>query len=485
MVFSSILFLFRFLPVFLILYFAAAACGKHALRIQNLILFAGSLLFYAWGEPVYVLLMLFSITSNYVLGRMIGNAGNDRRVAKVLVWMAAAVNIGMLGFFKYTDFLLQSVNSAVGTDLTLPGIVLPIGISFYTFQALSYVIDVYRGTVEVQKNWLDFGTYVAMFPQLIAGPVVKYRTVAAQLTMRRQLPEERLEGIRRFMTGLGKKVLLANQAGALWQTFQSYSPENMTVMSSWAGIILFAFQIYYDFSGYSDMAVGLGKIFGFTFDENFRYPYTAVSVTDFWRRWHISLSSWFREYVYIPLGGNRRGILRQLFNILVVWTLTGIWHGAAWNFLLWGLWFALFLIMEKVWLQNVLKCLPAVVGYLYTMLAVLGSWVLFSLPDPGTAGRYALVMLGASGHELVNASVLYELNNMLLLIIMMAAGATPWPAAAARRLRECLTARRFLGGRMLKTVWVLLETVWYTGLFLLCVAFLVNATYNPFLYFRF
>lgn len=372
MVFSSITFLFRFLPIFLILYFVTPR------RMRNVILFLGSLVFYAWGEPVYVVLMLFSTVSDYLHGRLIG-ACKSRNVARGLLISSIVINLGVLGFFKYSDFLISTVNGLFGCSIPLLELPLPIGISFYTFQTMSYTIDCYRGEARVQKNILDFGVYVTMFPQLIAGPIVKYRDVQEQLHDRRVDLTAISRGCCRFTVGLAKKVLLANNLGLLWTEISGSSPENMTVLAAWMGVLAYAFQIYFDFSGYSDMAIGLGAILGFHFPENFNYPYIAASITDFWRRWHISLSSWFREYVYIPLGGNRRGLPRQLLNILIVWMLTGIWHGAGWNFLLWGLWFALWLVLEKLVLGRVLKVLPAMVGRLYTWAIVLVSWVFLRL----------------------------------------------------------------------------------------------------------
>ncbi len=367
MVFSSISFLFRFLPIFVILYFGTPR------RMRNIILFFGSLVFYAWGEPVYVLLMLFSTLSDYLHGRLIGVC-KSRKAARGLLISSLMINLGILGFFKYSDFLITMVNQLFGCSIPLLNLPLPIGISFYTFQTMSYIIDCYRGEVKVQKNFLDFGVYVTMFPQLIAGPIVKYRDVQDQLHERKADMEDIHYGCRRFIVGLAKKVLLANNLGLLWTEISGSSLETMTVLGACLGALAFAFQIYFDFSGYSDMAIGLGAVLGFRFPENFNYPYIAGSVTDFWRRWHISLSSWFREYVYIPLGGNRKGLPRQLLNILIVWVLTGIWHGAGWNFLLWGLWFALWLILEKLVLRRVLEVLPRTVGRLYTSLITLVTW---------------------------------------------------------------------------------------------------------------
>ena len=352
MVFSSVLFLFRFLPIFMICYFLVPR------KMKNLVLFLGSLVFYAWGEPVYIFLMLFSTISDYVWGRLIEEyRGKDH--SRIFLLCSIGINLFILGFFKYADFLLQTVNTVFGTSIPLLKLPLPIGISFYTFQTMSYTIDVYRGEAPVQNNIISFGAYVSMFPQLIAGPIVRYQDIAAELNTRTESLERFSLGIRRFVVGLGKKVLLANQAGALWTEITAILPADRSVLMVWMGILAFVFQISFDFSGYSDMAVGMGHMLGFHFPENFNYPYISKSITEFWRRWHISLGTWFKEYVYIPLGGNRKGGLLQVRNILVVWLLTGIWHGASINFLLWGIYFGLLLLLEKFVLMKYLKKLPS------------------------------------------------------------------------------------------------------------------------------
>lgn len=477
MVFSSLMFLFRFMPAFFLIYFLTPR------RAKNFVLFLGSLVFYAWGEPVYVVLMLFSTVSDYLHGQMIERklAYGKEGAAKAFLTSSVVINLAMLGFFKYTDFLIGTVNSLAGLSIPLLNLPLPVGISFYTFQTMSYTIDVYRKKVPAQKNIITFGTYVAMFPQLIAGPIVQYRDVQKKLEERRITAEGMALGLRRFVLGLGKKVLLANQAGALYAQISGWGQERLTVLAAWTGIICFAFQIYYDFSGYSDMAVGLGKMMGFDFPENFNYPYTACSVTDFWRRWHISLSGWFREYVYIPLGGNRKGLRRQIFNILVVWILTGIWHGASWNFLFWGLWFGIFLILEKSWLLKLLSDKPVLVQRIYTLLVVVGGWVLFSCTKSSDLILWIRALMGMGSVKAYDRGILYELSSNAALFILLAAGSTPVPARIGRKLagiRPELTAARHTGR-------IAAETVWLLGVFLLSVAFLVDASYNPFLYFRF
>lgn len=470
MVFSSVLFLFRFFPAFFILYYLVPG------RMKNFILFLGSLFFYAWGEPVYVLLMLFSTLVDYVHGRLLERL-RGRRGAGLVLLSSVFVNLGVLGFFKYADFIIGTVNSLAGTSLPLFDLPLPIGISFYTFQTMSYTIDVYRGEARVQKNLLDFGVYVTMFPQLIAGPIVKYRDVEACLYSRRSGVPEISQGLKRFCVGLAKKVLVANNLGELWSLVQKQDPGQMSALTAWTGILAFAFQIYFDFSGYSDMALGLGKMMGFQFPENFNYPYISASVTEFWRRWHISLGSWFREYVYIPLGGNRKGLPRQLLNILTVWMLTGIWHGAGWNFLFWGLLFALALMMEKLFLGKVLSWLPRPVGMVYTACVVLLGWVLFSLETPSQISGFLRAMAGAAG-GLADDRGLYLGREYLFLFAAAAVGSTPFPREAVRLLQASRT-----GPGM--ALYRLGEKVIPGALLLLSIAGIVDASYNPFLYFRF
>lgn len=471
MVFSSILFLFRFLPAFMICYFVAPQ------RMRNIILFLGSLLFYAWGEPVYVLLMLFSTVSDYLHGRGI-EAFRGKPKARLLLLSSLFINLLVLGFFKYADFLIQAVNQVTGAGIPLLELPLPIGISFYTFQTMSYTIDVYRGEAKVQKNILDFGVFVTMFPQLIAGPIVKYTSVEKELHDHRADIEGIYRGCRRFVTGLAKKVLLANNIGALWAEISAMDYGNMNIMMAWMGVLAFAFQIYFDFSGYSDMAIGLGAVMGFHFPENFHYPYVSASITEFWRRWHISLSSWFRDYVYIPLGGNRKGIGRQIMNILIVWTLTGIWHGAGWNFLFWGLWFAFFLILEKMGVGMVLKYLPRVVGHFYTALVVLVSWVFFSAESLEGALGYLQAMFGLNGAGLYNGAALYLGQEYALLFCIAAVASTPIFAWLGRKLQASKSgygmAAYRVSGKVIPAV-----------LLLLSIAYVVEASYNPFLYFRF
>ncbi len=439
MVFSSLLFIFRFLPAFLAVY------GLTPARFRNQVLFAGSLVFYAWGEPVYLMLMLFSAFFDYGNGLMLEYAEQHRKtgLAGVVLTGSILVNLSLLAIFKYSG--------------VLP---LPVGISFYTFQTMSYTIDVYRGEVPAQRNLWAFGAYVSMFPQLIAGPVVKYRDVEAELAARTMDVRGGYEGIGRFCTGLGKKVLLANQIGLLWEAVQKIPPEQMSVLTAWLGSGAFALQLYFDFSGYSDMAIGLARMLGFHLKENFDYPYTSGSITEFWRRWHISLGQWFREYVYIPLGGNRKGFLVQMRNLLIVWALTGIWHGRGWNFLIWGLYFGVLLILEKCVLLRWLARVPRLCGHIYTMAAVTAGMTIFAVEDPGGGLRQAW-MLFAGAPVFCNMQSIWLLSNYGILFFLCLLGAL----GAGKRLGKY-------------------PAVWAAA-GILSVAYIVDASYNPFLYFRF
>lgn len=471
MVFSSVLFLFRFLPIFLICYFLVPQ------RMKNLILFLGSLFFYAWGEPVYVLLMLFSTVSDYIHGMLI-DTFRGRKAAKVFLVSSVLINLLVLGFFKYADFLIQTVNTVAGTSLPLFNLPLPIGISFYTFQTMSYSIDVYRGETKVQKNILDFGVFVTMFPQLIAGPIVKYKQVADVLHNRKTDICQISYGVKRFVIGLAKKVLLANNLGMLWTEISAMNYGEVNVLTAWLGILAFAFQIYFDFSGYSDMAIGLGAMLGFHFPENFNYPYISASITEFWRRWHITLGSWFREYVYIPLGGNRNGLFKQLRNILIVWTLTGIWHGAGWNFILWGLWFAFLLILEKVFLGRLLSSLPKAVGRVYASLAVLIGWVLFAIESPDGIVGYLGAMFGMNGADLWDRQAFFIATQNGVLFAIAIIAALPIGHLVAKKLELKRSGIAI-------AIYRLSEKLISVVLLFLSIAYVVEASYNPFLYFRF
>ncbi|WP_169089953.1 MBOAT family O-acyltransferase [Paenibacillus sp. PL91] len=460
MVFSSLLFLFLFLPAVLLLYFVSPW------RIKNFVLFVTSLIFYAWGEPVYIAIMLLSTVTDYSFGLLLSHSRLSSMQRKWIVVASIIVNLTLLGYFKYADFLIHNVNALLGTQIPLTELALPIGISFYTFQSMSYIIDVYRGTAKAQRNWIDFGTFVALFPQLVAGPIVQYSTIAEQLRHRTVNVELFAEGVRRFIIGLAKKVLLANNIGLLWHTVSASSTDTMPALAAWLGIIAFAFQIYFDFSGYSDMAIGLGMMFGFRFNENFNRPYTAQSITDFWRRWHISLSTWFRDYVYIPLGGNRKGPWKQLRNIMIVWLLTGIWHGASWNFLLWGLYFGVVLVFEKWFGLRFLQRMPAWVRHVYALLLILIGWVFFAFDELPQMGSYFAAMFGFNHQPLWNKESLYLLYTNAILLVLLVLASMP-----KREKKNSFGPVAQLG--------------WHAALFFMSVAYLVDATFNPFLYFRF
>lgn len=467
MVFSSLTFLLFYLPAVLAVYYLAPA------KLKNLVLFVFSLLFYAWGEPVYVGLMIFSTVLDYCCGRA-AEAYRGTKKAKAALIVSVTVNLGLLCLFKYTDFLLTTINGVFGLSIPLLNLPLPIGISFYTFQTMSYTIDVYRGDTKAQKNLISFGAYVSLFPQLIAGPIVRYQTIAAQIDHRVHTADLFSSGVKRFVCGLAKKVLLANNIGLLWNTISQTELSGLTVVSAWLGLIAFGFQVYFDFSGYSDMAIGLGRMFGFSFCENFEYPYISASVTEFWRRWHISMGTWFRDYVYIPLGGNRRGFKIQLRNIAIVWLLTGFWHGAAWNYVLWGIFYGLLLMLEKFFLLEKLKKFPAAVARLYTLLCVLVGWGLFAIEDFSKLGGYFGAMFGA-GAGFCDNNTLWQLSSYLPLLGICLVASTPLASKLYGWLREkCVPAAMTAADSCGIVCGMLLST-----------AYLVSGSYNPFLYFRF
>lgn len=466
MLFSSIVFLFTFLPLTLLLYYLVPQ------RAKNLVLLIVSLVFYAWGEPVYIFLMVISILFNYFSGMDIALKAGRKRACRRSLIFTIAVNLLILGFFKYYGFVVENLNAVLPFDIPLRELALPIGISFYTFQTLSYIIDVYRGRVDVQVNLIDFGAYVTMFPQLIAGPIVRYADVEKQLRSRQVSLTKFGQGAALFIVGLAKKVLLANTAGGIYEEVVRMS--GMSVLTAWLGCAAYTFQIYFDFSGYSDMAVGLGKMFGFEFLQNFNYPYISKSVTEFWRRWHMSLGGWFREYVYIPLGGNRVSVPRHLMNLLVVWFLTGLWHGASWNFVAWGLYYGVILIMEKYVTGRFLEKLPGGVRIAYNMLLVMFGWVLFFSPDLGSALIYLGTMFGRGAAGIIDRQALYLIKTNWMLWLMLIVGSTPVMHRMGKVLLFDEERPRIVPGTLL-----------YIGMFLLSVAYLVTETYNPFLYFRF
>ncbi|AQS57670.1 MBOAT family O-acyltransferase [Desulforamulus ferrireducens] len=467
MVFSSLLFVYIFLPAMLCAYYVAPR------NIKNLILVLGSLVFYAWGEPIYVLLMIFISVFDYINGLLLDKYAQRKAVCRLVLTCSLVINLSVLGFFKYYGFFIDNLNALFGLGLAVKELPLPIGISFYTFQSISYIVDVYRGKVTAQKNFISYATFITLFPQLIAGPIIRYLDICHQIEKRRESWEKFGEGALLFVVGLAKKVLLANNIGLLWQSIKDTPMEEVSILSAWLGIVAFTFQIYFDFSGYSDMARGLGKMFGFEIMKNFNYPYISRSVTEFWRRWHISLGSWFREYLYIPLGGNRLGLPKQLRNLFIVWFLTGFWHGASWNFVVWGLYFGLLVTLEKIWVLKWLARGPAVVGHVYTLVAVIVGWVFFEFAGFGQGLQYIGTMFGFGAHVLWDDRALYHLSTNGFLLCILALGATPWP----KHVWQNLLPKSKAGA--------LAIPVFVPVLLVLCTAYLVNVGYNPFLYFRF
>lgn len=473
MVFSSLLFLFRFLPAVLLVYYVSPW------PLRNFVLLLSSLIFYAWDEPVYIILMLISILISYMGGIFVDRFKNTGKIkaSRAALIVSVIAGLSLLVFFKYADFAIETADRLTGAGMDLLHVALPIGISFYTFQTLSYVIDVYRGEASVQKNLISFGTYVAMFPQLIAGPIVQYKTIDAQLRKRRETMEQFAEGAHRFLIGLGKKVLIANNAGALWSTIQAFDYSKVPVLTAWMGLAAFTFQIYFDFSAYSDMAVGLGHMFGFRFLENFDYPYVSKSITEFWRRWHISLGTWFREYVYIPLGGNRVSRWRHICNILIVWLLTGIWHGASWNFVAWGVYYGIMLIVEKYILGKCLKKLPSVLRHVYCIFFVMLGWNLFAFDDIGRAIEFLKSLFGVYGQGFLDREAVFLLYNNVILLILCVIGSTRLPKHIGNWICAKLEDREIIQA--------VIRNAFYVCIFFLSVAWLVDAAFNPFLYFRF
>lgn len=472
MIFSNLEFLFVYLPITLIVYYILPG------RFRNIWLLIVSLIFYGWGEPVYVFLMIFTIIIDYICGYFVDRyLDTERPKAKGFMIAAIVINLAILGFFKYYDFFVENLRLIpIFANIPFLGLELPIGISFYTFQSLSYVIDVYRGDARVQKNLTSFGAYVTLYPQLIAGPIVRYQDVDDQLREREHSFPMFASGVRTFLAGMAKKVLLADMAGQLWEeSFMSVPLDERTVLGAWLGILFYSFQIYFDFSGYSDMAIGLGKMIGFKFLENFNYPYIAKSITDFWRRWHISLSTWFREYVYIPLGGNRKGRWKMYRNLFIVWFLTGFWHGASWNFILWGLYYFVLLVVEKTFLLKVLKKIPTVFCHLYTMFFVLIGWLLFVSCDitVGDGLIYLGNMFGIGTAGFTNSGVTFDLVRNLIFIAVCVIASTPLPKYLFYKFYTC--------GKQARIV-ISIGTI---ALIQLCIAYVVSSDFSPFLYFRF
>ena len=464
MVFSSLVFMFAYLPITLLAYYLVPRQGR------NIFLFIVNLIFYGWGEPKLVLLMVFNIFFNYLGGWLVDKYRADAKKKKLFLILTCVLDIGILAVFKYTGMITETLNMLPFLNIPELQISLPIGISFYTFQTMSYVIDVYRDDAPVSKNFINFGTYVALFPQLIAGPIVRYRDVAEQLVNRRETLEMFTKGVKLFMVGLAKKVIIANTMGTLTTNIFATTDEN-GVVGTWVGMIAYTFQIYFDFSGYSDMACGLGNMMGFEFLKNFNYPYIAKSITDFWRRWHISLSTWFKEYVYIPLGGNRKGVKRQILNLLIVWGLTGLWHGAAYNFVLWGLYYGLLLIFEKFVLKKFLDRLPSFVQHIYTLFIIIIGWGLFYFTDVGQLGEF-MVDLFNFGNGICGDQAFNLIMSNLPMLIIAAVASTPLATMLYTRFEHT------------HFMWIP-ETLYCMGVLAVSTASLVNQSYNPFLYFRF
>lgn len=466
MVFSSIVFLYIFLPIMLLIYFIVPN------KFKNAVMIVASLIFFAWGEIRYIFIMLLLAVMDYVCGQKINKYMDNPKKKKLFLAIDVGTNLLILFFFKYADFIITNINNITNLNIPLLNIPLPIGVSFNTFQSLSYIIDVYRGTVKCEKSFYNYLAYTTLFPQIIAGPIVRYQTVDKELEVKNISIDNFSLGIKRFIVGLGKKVLIANNIGALWNTIELGQYSNLTFVLAWFGIIAFALQIYFDFSGYSDMAIGLAKMFGMDFDENFNFPYISKSITEFWRRWHITLSSWFRDYVYIPLGGNRKGFAKQIRNILIVWFLTGAWHGASWNFILWGLYFGVILILEKLIVLKLLDKCGKVFSHIYAITLILMGWVIFAFEDLQKIGAYFGAMFNVG--NFVNNEALYYLRNYGLIAIIGIICST-------------MIMKKFLNklDKSNKMVVKIIEVLFYIGILVLCTASLVTDTFNPFLYFRF
>ena len=466
MVFSSIVFLYIFLPIMLLIYFIVPN------KFKNAVMIVASLIFFAWGEIRYIFIMLLLAVMDYVCGQKI-NKYNDNLIKKRLfLFIDVGTNLLILFFFKYSDFIISNINCITKLNIPLLNIPLPIGVSFNTFQSLSYIIDVYRGTVKCEKSFYNYLAYTTLFPQIIAGPIVRYETVDDELEVKNISLNNFSMGMKRFIIGLGKKVLIANNIGVLWNVIETGDYSNLTFVLSWFGILGYALQIYFDFSGYSDMAIGLAKVFGMDFDENFNFPYVSKSITEFWRRWHITLSSWFRDYVYIPLGGNRKGLVKQIRNILIVWFLTGAWHGASWNFILWGLYFGIILILEKIFILNILKKCGKIISHAYAIILILIGWVIFAFEDLHKVGTYLQSMFNVT--NFINNETLYYLRNYGLIVAIGIICST----ALIKKFLIKLNNND-------KIKCKIFETFIYILIVVLCTASLVTDSFNPFLYFRF
>ncbi len=468
MVFSTLIFLYVFLVVVMLIYYVCPPKG------QNIVILISGLFFYAWGEPFYLFLMLFTTVVDYTAGRLIDYYDSRPKMRTLFLVMSLVINLGLLGVFKYSSFFITNINGLLGIQLFDPKLALPIGISFYTFQSLSYTIDLYMRNIKVQKSLARYISYVSLFPQIVAGPIVRYQDVAGELESRTITTQKVSDGIGIFLIGLGKKVILANNIGSLWTSVKGMELGDISTATAWIGILAFTFQIYFDFSGYSDMAVGLGKMLGFEFPKNFDYPYLSRSISEFWRRWHITLGTWFRCYVYIPLGGNRHSMLKTLRNLLIVWALTGLWHGASWNFVMWGLYFGVIIILERLFLGKLLEKLPAVLSTAYSFLLVVIGWVIFETESVPRIFSYLKIMFFGSEAGLADSQSAYFFLSYAVVFIICIIASTSYPKRLAMRFHARFPA--LASGSY---------TVYQLALMIVSTAYLVNATYNPFLYFRF
>lgn len=468
MVFSSVVFLYIFLPIMLLVYFIVPK------KFKNAVMIIASLIFFAWGEIRYIFIMLILAVMDYFCGKKIDKYFDNKKKKRLYLGIDVGVNLLILFFFKYADFIISNINLITGFNIPLLNIPLPIGVSFNTFQSLSYIIDVYRGTVKCEKSFYNYLTYTTLFPQIIAGPIVRYETVDEELVDKKISMNNFTKGMKRFIIGLGKKVLIANNVGKLWSIIESGSYITLSPALAWLGLVAFALQIYFDFSGYSDMAIGLANIFGMNFDENFNYPHISKSITEFWRRWHITLSSWFKDYIYIPLGGNRKGLAKQIRNILIVWFLTGAWHGASWNFILWGLYFGVILILEKMFLLKFLEKIPAIFRHIYTIFLVLISWLIFAFEDLGKIGEYFKALFNFNYSYSYNSEGIYYLKNYAIIIIIGIILSTP---IITKLLKKMETKNKLLPS--------LITSFIYIAIFIFSTSYLVSDSFNPFLYFRF
>ena len=468
MVFSSLIFIFIFLPLVLVSYYIAPR------RLRNTVILLASLLFYAWGEPTYIILIIISILINYLGALLIRVHIKNKDKSKFIFITLLLIDISILFFFKYYGFAIECLGSIIGLDLKVKSISLPLGISFYTFQQISYIADIYMQKVKPERNLIDFATYITMFPQLIAGPIVKYDDIHKQLANRKESINKFGEGVQRFIIGLGKKVILANNIGLIWTQVKEVNLNDLSIVLSWIGIIAFTLQIYFDFSGYSDMAIGLAKMFGFDFLENFDYPYISKSITEFWRRWHMSLGGWFREYIYIPLGGNKKGTLIQVRNLFIVWFTTGLWHGASTNFVVWGLYFGVILFIEKIYLKDLLKKIPSIFSHIYTLIIVMIGWVIFDMNTLTDSGHYIKIVFGFGNNIFIDNLAKYILTNNFIILLIGLICSTKLIKIYMNKIKSTFREND-----------VFLITAINLLILIISTAYLVGASYNPFLYFRF